>query len=336
MADARPGGVTLVAVIAWISGAVNIIAGILLLIAAIMAPDALWFGLVQLALGIITIVVSLGLLRGSSRGAHRRHDRLRAGPDLRGGRHLLPAGAGVVRSRVGRSRADRARPAVDPPGERVLPALIGRPARVRLARSSLPMSPVRGYAGRAVAQQHGTLRRRPAGRAARGSRARRRQGRPSSPGRARSGRPTARARRTPLGEQRLHEVDAADDVDAARGVRAARRPRRRHPVPAASCPPSPASSVPREATYFGIAIELPGDPSSVRSGVVRPVGREDVVGLAAEDERVELCDALADCSADDVVDERRLPAAEGEPALGSSSGPPGACATRSRVVNRSM
>ncbi len=64
MADARPGAVTLVAVIAWISGAVNIIAGILLLIAAIMAPAALWFGLVQLALGIITIVVSLGLLRG--------------------------------------------------------------------------------------------------------------------------------------------------------------------------------------------------------------------------------------------------------------------------------
>ena len=31
-----------------------------------MAPDALWFGLIQLALGIITIVVSLGLLRGSN------------------------------------------------------------------------------------------------------------------------------------------------------------------------------------------------------------------------------------------------------------------------------
>ncbi|MDQ0577260.1 hypothetical protein [Agromyces albus] len=66
MTHARPGGVTLVAVIAWISGAVNIIAGILLLIAALMAPAALWFGLIQLALGIITIVVSLGLLRGRS------------------------------------------------------------------------------------------------------------------------------------------------------------------------------------------------------------------------------------------------------------------------------
>ena len=66
MSGARPGGVTLVAVLAWISGAVNIIAGGLLIFAAIMAPDALWFGLVQLILGIITIVVSIGLLRGSS------------------------------------------------------------------------------------------------------------------------------------------------------------------------------------------------------------------------------------------------------------------------------
>jgi uncharacterized membrane protein len=65
MAGTRPGGVTLVAVLAWISGAVNIIAGGLMLFASIMAPDALWFGLIQLALGIITIVVSIGLLRGS-------------------------------------------------------------------------------------------------------------------------------------------------------------------------------------------------------------------------------------------------------------------------------
>ncbi|MCR2762871.1 hypothetical protein NQ152_05050 [Microbacterium sp. zg.B48] len=66
MAGTRPGGVTLVAVLAWISGAVNIIAGILLLIAALMAPQALWFGLVQLVLGIVTIVVSIGLLRGAN------------------------------------------------------------------------------------------------------------------------------------------------------------------------------------------------------------------------------------------------------------------------------
>ena len=64
MTGTRPGGVTLVAVLAWISGAVNIIAGGLLIFAAIMAPDALWYGLVQLLLGIITIIVSIGLLRG--------------------------------------------------------------------------------------------------------------------------------------------------------------------------------------------------------------------------------------------------------------------------------
>ena len=64
MAGPRPGGVTLVAVIAWISGAINIVAGVLLMFAAIMEPEALWFGLVQLALGIITIVVSVGLFRG--------------------------------------------------------------------------------------------------------------------------------------------------------------------------------------------------------------------------------------------------------------------------------
>lgn len=66
MPATRPAGVTVVAVIAWISGAINIIAGILLLFAALMAPDALWFGLIQLVLGIITIAVSLGLFRGSS------------------------------------------------------------------------------------------------------------------------------------------------------------------------------------------------------------------------------------------------------------------------------
>jgi hypothetical protein len=66
MAATRPTGVTVVAVLAWISGIVNIIAGILLLIAALMAPDALWYGLVQLALGIVTIIVGVGLMRGNS------------------------------------------------------------------------------------------------------------------------------------------------------------------------------------------------------------------------------------------------------------------------------
>ena len=66
MAATRPPGVTLVAVLAWMSGAVNVIAGILLLIAGLMAPAALWYGVIQLILGIITIAVGFGLWRGSS------------------------------------------------------------------------------------------------------------------------------------------------------------------------------------------------------------------------------------------------------------------------------
>lgn len=65
MPGTRPGGVTLVAVVAFISGAVEVIAGALLMFAAIMAPDALWLGVIQLALGILTIAVGVGLLRGA-------------------------------------------------------------------------------------------------------------------------------------------------------------------------------------------------------------------------------------------------------------------------------
>jgi hypothetical protein len=64
MAGTRPGGVTLVAVLAWISGAVNIIAGGSARVRRDHGADALWYGLIQLVLGIITIIVSLGLLRG--------------------------------------------------------------------------------------------------------------------------------------------------------------------------------------------------------------------------------------------------------------------------------
>jgi hypothetical protein len=49
---------------------------------------------------------------------------------------------------------------------------------------------------------------------------------------------------------------------------------------------------------------------------VRPVGGEDVVGLPAEQERVELCDAGDHLLADDLVGHGRLPAAELEAALG--------------------
>ena len=49
---------------------------------------------------------------------------------------------------------------------------------------------------------------------------------------------------------------------------------------------------------------------------MRPVRGEDVVGAAAEQQRVHPLHSGDDLLADDLVDERRLPAAEGEPALG--------------------
>lgn len=58
MADQRPGGVTLVAVIAWINGLFTIISGIFHIFS--------WAGWVSIALGILTIAVSLGLFRGSN------------------------------------------------------------------------------------------------------------------------------------------------------------------------------------------------------------------------------------------------------------------------------
>ena len=61
MAGERPVGVTIVAVIAWIIGAIQIIAAILALIAG-AGIDA-WAVLI---IGILTIAVSLGLFRGNN------------------------------------------------------------------------------------------------------------------------------------------------------------------------------------------------------------------------------------------------------------------------------
>ena len=61
MAGERPVGVTIVAVIAWIIGAIQIIAAILALIAG-TGTNAWWV----LIIGILTIAVSLGLFRGSN------------------------------------------------------------------------------------------------------------------------------------------------------------------------------------------------------------------------------------------------------------------------------
>ncbi|WP_394551959.1 hypothetical protein ACDF64_13930 [Agromyces sp. MMS24-JH15] len=63
MAGARPGGVTLVAIIAWISGALQILSG---LFQVLPGGDNFGVGVWAIVLGIITIVVSLGLFRGSN------------------------------------------------------------------------------------------------------------------------------------------------------------------------------------------------------------------------------------------------------------------------------
>lgn len=61
MAGQRPVGVTIVAVIAWIIGAIQIVGGILAIIAGGGFPA--W---IVLIVGIITIAVSLGLFRGNN------------------------------------------------------------------------------------------------------------------------------------------------------------------------------------------------------------------------------------------------------------------------------
>jgi hypothetical protein len=63
MASARPGGVTLVAVLTWISGAINIIVGVLGLFPG---GQDFWSSLLQIVLGIIVVSVARGLLRGSN------------------------------------------------------------------------------------------------------------------------------------------------------------------------------------------------------------------------------------------------------------------------------
>ena len=76
-ATERPGGVTLVAVFIWISGAFNILGGVLALIFQ-NNPDvevnlggqvgSITYGIIAILLGIIVIAVSGGILNGS-RGA---------------------------------------------------------------------------------------------------------------------------------------------------------------------------------------------------------------------------------------------------------------------------
>ncbi|MET0671958.1 MAG: hypothetical protein ABWX66_06950 [Lacisediminihabitans sp.] len=66
MAGARPGGVTLVSILAWISGVLQLITGIVLLFAPDGANGAVTIAAwISIVLGIITIAVGVGLWRGS-------------------------------------------------------------------------------------------------------------------------------------------------------------------------------------------------------------------------------------------------------------------------------
>lgn len=71
MAQSRPVGVTIVAVLAWISGFFSILGGILLLISGLevasMSREALIIAaVISIIVGIVVIVVSFGLFRGSN------------------------------------------------------------------------------------------------------------------------------------------------------------------------------------------------------------------------------------------------------------------------------
>ena len=71
----RPGGVTLVAVLTWISGALDILGGTILLFQTSIASTVEQFGgasqlmasaIFSILIGAVVIVVAVGLMRGSS------------------------------------------------------------------------------------------------------------------------------------------------------------------------------------------------------------------------------------------------------------------------------
>ena len=67
MSPSRPAGVVLVAVLSWISGALDIVGGILLLaVSDAQTADHRVVAWVSIALGIVTILVSVGLFGGNT------------------------------------------------------------------------------------------------------------------------------------------------------------------------------------------------------------------------------------------------------------------------------
>ena len=65
MAAQRPVGVVLVAVLAWITGILQLISGIMLVFRPELAGDV-WQGILDLFLGFLLVVVGLALLQGNA------------------------------------------------------------------------------------------------------------------------------------------------------------------------------------------------------------------------------------------------------------------------------
>ncbi len=75
MAAPRPGGVTVIAVFAWISGALDIVAGTLMLVFSPVRAvvdeygnlgTLIAAGIISIAIGLVTVIVAGGLLRGNA------------------------------------------------------------------------------------------------------------------------------------------------------------------------------------------------------------------------------------------------------------------------------
>jgi hypothetical protein len=66
MAGPRPGGVTVVSILAWISGVLQVIGGVLVLIAGAEIAALAVVAWITILLGLVTIFVGVGLWRGNS------------------------------------------------------------------------------------------------------------------------------------------------------------------------------------------------------------------------------------------------------------------------------
>jgi fumarate reductase subunit D len=67
MATDRPGGVTLVAVLTWITGFFGVLGGIFTVIASPFSTGATFFGgVLAIIIGVVTIAVGIGLLSGNN------------------------------------------------------------------------------------------------------------------------------------------------------------------------------------------------------------------------------------------------------------------------------